>query len=324
MQGRLRKKTQLLPIVIPARGVDGECWPPKVLEAFARCGMVFSGIINGPLFRPPASPDCSELCARGLTSSESTRFLRMFCGEPPVQASEDEPKLSSHSLKATCISWVSKFGIGASDKAVLGRHSSAVNESAAVYSRDVSVRSVCILQNVTLDIFSGVFTPDSARSGYFRRQLASVNLVDDPAADVRNADAVVSDPVKCEVGCEINCEQPNIVESDSEVFSETTGTDCEQSSDPDEDPLELARPAKAGRVEQHEETKPMFFKHRTSKLMHYLPVTPAAALRASQVLACGKRVSGMFERADSFRLVGLCKLCRVHATRDGVYDSSEG
>ena len=65
----------------------------------------------------------------------------------------------------------------------------------------------------------------------------------------------------------INCEQPNNAESDSEVFSETTGTECEQSSDPDEDPLELARPAKAGRVEQQEETKPMFFKHRTSKLM---------------------------------------------------------
>lgn len=76
---------------------------------------------------------------RGVTSSEVSRFLRLALGEPEVQADPGAPRVSSHSLKATCLSWAAKYGCSTSVRSLLGRHVSAVQETQAVYSRDLAV-----------------------------------------------------------------------------------------------------------------------------------------------------------------------------------------
>ena len=46
-------KTKLLPIVIPARGVDGSIWPQEALDAMQEAGHVFQNPIDGPFFHAP-------------------------------------------------------------------------------------------------------------------------------------------------------------------------------------------------------------------------------------------------------------------------------
>ncbi len=46
------KKPILLPILAPARGVDGSVWPLKVLVAFEAVCLSFNGYLNQSLFKP--------------------------------------------------------------------------------------------------------------------------------------------------------------------------------------------------------------------------------------------------------------------------------
>ena len=140
-------------IVLPVHGVDGVCFVGVIEDAFNKVGLSLRGKINGPVFRPP-SRDGSP-CKRGLISTECSRFLQLFLNEPSSSLN-GEPVMTSHGLKATGLSWCSKFGLLPADKSILGRHVSATCESSAVYSRDLSTRSVALFQGIILDIFKGV------------------------------------------------------------------------------------------------------------------------------------------------------------------------
>ena len=161
-------KATLLPIIAPAVGVNGKCWPLAVEKAFNAVGLSFRGLINGLLFRPPKAGCDGQLCQRGITSTECARFLREVCGDKSAEPDVLGSAYSSHSLKSTCLSWCAENGMGHGDRAVLGRHSSAHVESSAIYSRDLSARSVRLLQAVISEIHQGAFDPDAARKDYFK------------------------------------------------------------------------------------------------------------------------------------------------------------
>ena len=82
----------------------------------------------------------------------------------------DGPRVSSHSLKATALSWASKFGLPIPDKAILGRHASATTEAHAIYSRDLAVASVMKLQDIILRISRLEFQPDNPSQGVLCRR----------------------------------------------------------------------------------------------------------------------------------------------------------
>ena len=161
------QKTKLLPIVIPAVGIHGSEWISEAKSALEEYGLMLEGHIGGPLFRPPGSAG-EPHCKRGITSTEVTRFLRLMLeDEASIQK---DTRVSSHSLKATVLSWSSKACMEASDRAILGRHSSAYGESSAVYARDLAIGAVSRLQEVLKMIHRGEFCPDAARSGYYPLQ----------------------------------------------------------------------------------------------------------------------------------------------------------
>ena len=119
------------------------------------------------LFRPPMAVG-GGLCKRGLTSSEVTKFMRLLFETNEVNT--DGPRVSSHSLKATALSWASKFGLPIPDKAFLGRHASATTEAHAIYSRDLAVASVMKLQDIILRISRLEFQPDNPRRGTLQKK----------------------------------------------------------------------------------------------------------------------------------------------------------
>ena len=82
--------------------------------------------------------------------------------------------VTSHSLKATGLSWTSKFGMGEYDRAVLGRHSSTTSSASAIYARDLAYPSVKKSQEMLFSIKDKTFRPDAPRSLYFDRSAAAV------------------------------------------------------------------------------------------------------------------------------------------------------
>lgn len=161
------KKTMLLPVIVPAVGVTGSNWIEVACQVFEETGRILSGDINGPLLRPPTSGG-HGFCKRGVTSSECSRFLRgLLLGAMEV-SNKNEPHMSSHSLKSTSLSWCSKFGLGDSDRSILGRHSSATSESSAIYARGLSAGPLRRFDGVLHSICVQEFTPDAPRSKYFK------------------------------------------------------------------------------------------------------------------------------------------------------------
>lgn len=159
-------KSRLMPIVIPARGVDGLIWVDDALHVFSEAGVVLETPIDGPLLRAPSGGP-ERFMQRGLKSSEVSELLRKFIGSPDPVPGADSEVVSSHSLKSTALSWCARFGISPASRSLLGRHASCLNETYAIYSRDLVCSPVVELQKVIDAIADGSFAPDSQRSKFF-------------------------------------------------------------------------------------------------------------------------------------------------------------
>lgn len=149
-------KTKLLPIVIPARGIDGSIWPRDAIDAMQDAGCDFQNPIDGPLMHAPAN-GFGDFMKRGLRAAEVSSALRKFLNlDEPVPGSDGEI-VSSHSLKATLLAWCARFGLSPQTRSMLGRHSSCLSETFAIYSRDLVCAPVTELQNVIDAVSDGSF-----------------------------------------------------------------------------------------------------------------------------------------------------------------------
>ena len=62
------RKSRLLPIIIPVLGIHDKPWVFAAKAAFESVGLLLSGEIQGPLFRPPVNFSADQLCSRSITS----------------------------------------------------------------------------------------------------------------------------------------------------------------------------------------------------------------------------------------------------------------
>ena len=76
----------------------------------------------------------------------------------------DETKASTHSAKATLLSWAAKRGFTIEDRLMLGYHSIA-GTMALTYSRDAAARGLRLLEGLLSEVRVGSFLPDMTRSG---------------------------------------------------------------------------------------------------------------------------------------------------------------
>ena len=146
-----QRKSQLIPLLIPATGVDGRVWVGEAAEAFLMIGRPLDADISGPLLLPPANEDCTALHSRGLGSDEASDLLR---GLLRIERTPETvgPKISSHSCKSTALSWAAKFGVLREERMTLGRHASATQGTDAIYARDLAVGPTRSLQHVLDEI----------------------------------------------------------------------------------------------------------------------------------------------------------------------------
>jgi len=318
--GRLAAlKTRLLPILIPARGVNGDVWVKDVLQVFNDAGVNLTNPINGPLLPAPAG-EAGVFMNRGLRSSEVSALLRMFVGAIEPGSAEGVPVVSSHSLKATTLSWAARFGLSPAVRSLLGRHSSCLNETFAVYSRDLLVGPVAELQRVIDSIANDEFFPDSQRSCFFRAdahpQDAGMALGESPVFAA--GDSFGEGLVKTETQCGLagmdavsvasspdgNALEPEKVVEDA-GSSDSTSNDSEQMSSDDSDTAEP--PPKVKRFRARIPTDEKWYAHSRSHLIHRYDGDCHNEIR---FLVCGKRLNDSYKlctEASAWNV--LCKSC---------------
>lgn len=98
---------------------------------------------------------------RHLTSEEGAEFLRFFLKAPETPTR----RVSTHSMKATAISWCAKAGLSEESGALLARHASAVKNPVALYSRDLPSSVLREFSSVLEKISAKTFEPDRSRQG---------------------------------------------------------------------------------------------------------------------------------------------------------------
>lgn len=200
-----------LPISAPAEGAVEDGWGTNWLQVRQKLGI--SDLKQYPLMPAPGT----DLCAtqRALTTAEAKKWLRMLLG--PERISETD-RLTSHSCKATCLSFMAKRGVSLEDRLVLGYHSNKLRVG-LVYSRGSAARYLALLANVLKEIREGVFEPDNTRSGRLKETaltLDQLNLIS--SSNLSGVEASQeNEPVQ----------NPGETEADGHATTETDETDDE-------------------------------------------------------------------------------------------------
>ena len=305
-------KAVLLPIVVPAIGITGQLWIQHAIDAFNEVGLQLIGELDGPLFRPPLRDGSEGNCKRGITSAEITRFLRL-CFEKDGDVGT-LGRVSSHSLKATALSWTAKACLDAADQAILGRHSSAFTETSAVYSRDTSIRAVSKLQEVIKAIAKKEFLPDCERSCYFPRSGEGADSVQTQHVDSAKVEEAGLDLSGNLEGRDF----PPVVD----LLDPGWDLSSESSSSEEADSgSELAGPSfpRSMRHTLSRETAAFFVRHRVSKLVHFRDGEQGVPCGT---LSCGRTLNANYEQVFKFGTFDLCKRCRLNAEKDGILKCS--
>ena len=158
------KKSMLLPVTGILDGLSINKWFDTWSEKREQTGLktfstevpVMPGVlINGKWDKAPIST---------TQGSKWLRELLLLAGSTPEQVKG----ISTHSLKATTLSWASKYGLPLQDRTLLGYHVIEGASSTLHYSRDALSGPLRSLQKVMQAIRDGEFIPDETRSGYFK------------------------------------------------------------------------------------------------------------------------------------------------------------
>ena len=131
------KKSLLLPIVGSSAGVGSPSWVQSWWETRTLASLPVEGHLGAPLMPAPALHSDTQWSTRPLTSTEITAMLRSLL---------DDTRLTSHSLKTTCLSWCAKADVSREHRRILGRHTSAVVDADSIYSRDLMYGPVVALE----------------------------------------------------------------------------------------------------------------------------------------------------------------------------------
>ena len=157
-----------LPISAPAQGVTLDNWALQWIRV--RDMLQISDLSRFPLM--PAPDRNLEPTKRPISTQEAKLWLRHLLGD----TAHSEARLTSHSCKCTCLSYLAKRGASIEDRLTLGYHSNKMR-MALVYSRDAVARPLAVLSHVLKEIREGIFEPDNTRSGRLKPGAESLDKV---------------------------------------------------------------------------------------------------------------------------------------------------
>ena len=167
-----------LPVAAPAFGLLG---PWAVHWMSSRSGARLDAARDGSVL--PALAAGGGWHPVPYTTNEFAKSFRAILQEKGF----DETALAdigAHSLKTTCLSWASKFGIEKERRRHLGYHVTPGDRVVDLYGRDTMAAPLRSLVEVITAVKEGTFDPDATRSGAFRAVAASPSSAGVPIEDV--------------------------------------------------------------------------------------------------------------------------------------------
>ena len=186
------KKTTFLPIVVPLKLLETENWADKWLELRERAGLPNIGEKREDGSPYPALPTVDRsghFTDQPLSATGAGKWLREIIKHGLDGVQVDTDGQSSHALKSTTLSWVSKHGsMQTYERKLLGYHIDQAEGSMHCYSRDIISAPMRRYQKIIEDVASGVFDPDDSRSGHFKQ------LKDAPTEVIRLLERISSGP----------------------------------------------------------------------------------------------------------------------------------
>ncbi|CAE7208514.1 unnamed protein product [Symbiodinium sp. CCMP2592] len=290
------KKLRLLPIVIPVAGIHSKPWIHAAQDAFAAVHLTLRGEVNGPLFRPPRNFDSLSLCRRSITSDEVSVFVRLLLGLGRDAPTEGD-RVTSHSMKRTCLSWASKAGFDRLTRSCLGRHAYATEGTEAIYSVELSLPHVQKLEALIKFIVNGSFAADASR--------ALMWAFPPPAAEIASPGRF---PVPAETSSVTPAEErPGAVEPDSgdEGQSSSSTSSSSSSSESDSDggsEGSLTKRRRAGLADDKRiEPEGGWVVHRRSYILH--------RVYRGKILMCGRPRTQAYDLVEDITRMGnlVCK-----------------
>eukprot|EP00435_Cladocopium_sp_Y103_P045840 s612_g13.t1 len=156
----LERKTRFLPLTAPILSVGRTDWVRTWMQ-LRRSERLETGEGLPLLPGPKEGATWSKV---PLTASSAAMWLRGLLGSAEGPAVSE---VGTHSLKATALSWCSKFGLEISTRRALGYHHTNADRSVNTYARDAMAAPLRSLQQVLDAIAEQKFFPDRTRSGMF-------------------------------------------------------------------------------------------------------------------------------------------------------------
>ena len=145
------RRFRYLNLAAPGLGVHGTDWVSKWIAAFEKLGIDPFTDVRGCVM--PAPDAEGKPLARALESDEAGCWLRLLIGEK-FNRSDCQRPISSHSLKATMLSFAAKRGYSHQDRLSLGHHVQPYR-LADVYARDAAARDLRLLDSLIREVRSG-------------------------------------------------------------------------------------------------------------------------------------------------------------------------
>eukprot|EP00435_Cladocopium_sp_Y103_P014974 s3530_g3.t1 len=262
----------IMAAVGPATGVVGGNWLVqwwdlrKSLQAPLESGY--------PLL--PAPNSAGEATVRPLSTKEFSIWIRMILSNAELLG--PDAKLSSHSCKATLLSYLAKYGASIPDREILGGHASRL-KSVITYSRDSvasPLRTLCTMLQMIRD---GSFRPDNTRSGLFISEATQETITIE--------DDVEPLSVPCQAVDKTQCDLDTAAGEDCDLCSDTS-SDSEEEAATESHAARLVQAPRAPAGTQLRQ-------HPKSKMLHLLRDGDR------NLLMCGRKIAEVYKPPSALR-----------------------
>lgn len=281
------RKAVLLPLIALGSGLDEVSWAMAWRAARKASGAESMGHLMS------ADSQFAEVwLERRMTTAEGSYWVKdvlVMLGMDATNANA----YSSHSLKSTCLSWVSKAGnMSLQERLWLGHHETEEGKMAVTYARDALVAAIIKLRLVVEAIRKGMFDPDLPRAERIAQATGTT-------FDART----IAEKSQVELETEMRLSAEEL-----RCAAEMAGSDVEDAEAVGEVPIALPGERLAHDRQPFPKVAPSCcVKHRLSGMVHMIAEVDK--------LACGRRITcNMLPLGDSFGDPGqmeFCEQCRA-------------
>ena len=164
------ERTAFMPLLALGHTLEDDPWAAAWMAARTRMGMDDLEVVM-----PAYAEQSRSWLARPMTSAEGCAWLQEILCENGMEP-EEVKDLTTHSLKATPLSWATKSGRFSKDeKRVLGHHAAPDEKMIVTYGRDVMTPVLAKLQHLVDAIRSDQFDPDLPRAARLSTLVQKLN-----------------------------------------------------------------------------------------------------------------------------------------------------